>query len=310
MPIRPNIASRPVIGQLATFIAVAETRSFRRAAERVGRSQPAVTAQINQLEAMLGVQLFTRTTRQVRTTPVGDALLVRAKRLVAETDQLIRDFQDRADLESRRITVSVSPTVAAGIMARLLVAFEADHPKVTVSIREDLGPDMVEGLETGSVDFGVGPYGSVPKQLQFQPLFRQTFFLILRRDHPLARRRKARLADLEGLDLLCPARGTTARSVLEEAVAAAGMDIRPKYEALQYHTLIGMVAAGLGGTVMPMTSRPLLDALGLKALAIADADLSRDVGLLTRRDQELSPVATAFVDLLFRTAKESSNDPD
>jgi DNA-binding transcriptional LysR family regulator len=304
MPIRPNIASRPIIGHLATFIAVAETRSFRRAAERVGRSQPAVTAQINQLEAMLGVRLFTRTTRQVRTTPVGDELLARAKRLVAETDQLVRDFRDRADVESRRMTVSVSPTVAAGIMARLLVAFEKDHPKVGVSIREDFAPDMVEGLENGEVDFGVGPYSSVPKRLTFRPLFRQPFFLILPRGHTLARHPNVRLADLDGLDLLCPARGTTARSVLEEAADAKGVDIRPKYEALQYHTLIGMVAAGLGVTVMPMTSRPLLDALGLQALAFSDADLSRDVGLITRRDETLSPVATDFVDLLFRTANE------
>jgi len=304
MSIRPNIATRPIIGHLATFIAVAEARSFRRAAERVGRSQPAVTAQINQLEAMLGVQLFTRTTRQVRATPVGAELLARAKRLVAETDQLVRDFQDRADLESRRLSLSVSPTVAAGIMARLLVAFEKDHPRVTVSIREDLGPDMVEGLENGEVEFGIGPYSSVPKRLSFRPLFRQPFFLILPRSHPLARRRKVELADLEGLDLLCPAKGTTARTVLEEVADARRVAIRPKYEALQYHTLIAMVAAGLGVTVMPMTGRPLFEALGLEALSFADADLSRDVGLLTLRDQALSPIATDFVDLLFRMANE------
>jgi len=302
MAIDQNIASRPIIGHLATFIAVAETRSFRRAAERVGRSQPAVTAQINQLEALLGVQLFVRSTRQVRTTPVGEELLGRAKRLVTETDQLVRDFRDRADLERHRISVSVSPTVASGLMARLLAAFEKDHARVTVSIREDLGPDMVEALETGAVDFGIGPYSDVPRRLEFRPLFRQPFFLILRRDHALCGSGPVHLAQLETLDLLCPATGTTARAVLDEAAAKNGVAIRPKYEALQYHTLISMVAAGLGVTVMPMTSRGFLDALGLEALTFDDADLSRDVGLLTRRDQPLAPVSEAFVDLLIRIA--------
>jgi len=190
------------------------------------------------------------------------------------------------------------------LIPRLLVAFEKDHPRVTVSIREDLGPDMVEGLENGEVEFGIGPYSSVPKRLSFRPLFRQPFFLILPRSHPLARRRKVELADLEGLDLLCPAKGTTARTVLEEVADARRVAIRPKYEALQYHTLIAMVAAGLGVTVMPMTGRPLFEALGLEALSFADADLSRDVGLLTLRDQALSPIATDFVDLLFRMANE------
>ena len=298
MDIDQKIASRPIIGHLATFIAVAETSSFRRAAERVGRSQPAVTAQIHQLEALLGVQLFVRTTRHVQMTPVGEELLSRAKQLVIETDQLVRDFQDRADLERQRLSVSVSPTVASGLMAGFLAAFETDHPKVTVSIREDLGPDMVEALETGAVDFGIGPYSEVPKRLEFRPLFRQPFFLILRRDHPLCAAGAVRIADLQSLDLLCPAKGTTARSVLDEVAAEKEIAIRPKYEALQYHTLISMVTAGLGVTVMPMTSRAFLDALELEALSFEDADLRRDVGLLTRRDHALAPVARDFIDLL------------
>lgn len=302
MAIDQKIASRPIIGHLATFIAVAETRSFRRAAERVGRSQPAVTAQINQLEALLEVKLFTRTTRQVQTTPVGEELFGRAKQLVTETDRLVRDFQGRADLERQRISASVSPTVASGLMAGFLADFETDHPKITVSIREDLAPDMVEALETGAVDFGIGPYSEVPKRLEFRPLFRQPFFLILRRDHPLCGAGRLRIADLESLDLLCPAKGTTARSVLEEAADEKEIAIRPKYEALQYHTLISMVTAGLGVTVMPMTSRAFLDALGLEALSFDDADLRRDVGLLTRRDHALAPVASEFIDLLTRHA--------
>lgn len=298
MDIDQKIASRPIIGHLATFIAVAETHSFRRAAERVGRSQPAITAQFHQLEALLGVRLFVRTTRHVQMTPVGEELLGRAKQLVIETDQLVRDFQDRADLERQRLSVSVSPTVASGLMAGFLAAFETDHPKVTVSIREDLGPDMVEALETGTVDFGIGPYSEVPKRLEFRPLFRQPFFLILRRDHPFCAAGKVRIADLESLDLLCPAKGTTARSVLDEVVSEKEIAIHPKYEALQYHTLISMVTAGLGVTVMPMTSRAFLDALGLEALSFEDADLRRDVGLLTRRDHALAPVARDFIDLL------------
>ena len=298
MDTRPNYAARPIIGHLATFIAVAETRSFRRAAELVGRSQPAVTAQIRQLEGLLGVALFTRSTRQVVPTVAGVGLLDRAKKLVAETERLVRDFQSQAQLMSGRIDVSVSPTVATGMIARSLVLFEREYPRIDVSIREDMAADMVEALQTGDVELGIGPYRDVPERLTFRPLFEQPFYLILPADHAIARQGKAAFRDLAGLPLLCPARGTTARGLIESAAAEAGIAVHAKYEAMQYQTLLAMVSAGLGVTVMPLIDRRILTALGLVAPDFEDVRLSREVGAISRLSEQLSGPAMAFLNLL------------
>ena len=296
-----NIASRQIVNHLITFIAVAETRNFRRAAELIGRSQPSVTAHISQLEELLGVTLFTRTTRQVIPTAAGATLLVRAKTLVNEAEKLVHDLQCQATAMQGRLSVSVSPTVCARLMPRFLGLFQAEHPNVHVSFREDMGPEMFGALHVGNVEIGVGPYKRVPDPLKFEPLINQPFFLIMRRDHALAGSGHARVADLEGLDLICPPRGMTARDILDQAVQRHGFTLQPKHEAAQFLTLAGMVSLGLGMTVMPLSNRRMLELLDLVALPFIDADIGREIGVLTRRGEPLTPPAAAFKRLLFLT---------
>ena len=276
MTTRLNIASRQIVNHLITFIAVAETRNFRRAAELIGRSQPSVTAHIGQLEELLGVPLFTRTTRQVIPTAAGTTLLLRAKSLVNDAEKLIRDLQSQSTLMQSRLSVSVSPTVCARLMPRFLGLFQTEHPNVHVTFREDMGPEMFEALQSGNVEIGVGPYNRVPEPLKFEPLINQPFFLIMRRDHPLALTGHAKVADLEGLDLICPPRGMTARAILDRVVEAKGFSVQPKHEAAQFITLAGMVSLGLGMTVMPLSNRRMLESFDLVALPFVDAEIVRD----------------------------------
>jgi len=301
MTITSHSPSRQIINHLITFIAVAETRNFRRAADLIGRSQPSVTAHIAQLEDLFGVPLFDRTTRQVIPTAAGTALLQRAEILVNEAEKLVRDFQSQAISAKGRLSVSVSPTVCARLMPRFLGLFQAEHPHVLVSFREDMGPEMIESLQTGNAEIGVGPYNRVPDSLQFEPLINQPFFLIMRRDHPLARSGHAEVADLEGLDLICPPRGMTARDILDLAVERNGFELQPKHEAAQFITLAGMVSQGVGMTVMPLSNRRILEAFDLVALPLVDADISREIGVLSRRREPLTPPASAFKRLLFLT---------
>jgi DNA-binding transcriptional LysR family regulator len=126
-------------------------------------------------------------------------------------------------------------------------------------------------------------------------------FLITRGDHPLAQKKQVQVAELEGLDLICPPRGMTARDILDQALHHCGITIEPKHEAAQFITLAGMVSLGLGVTVMPLGNRSQLDALGLAALPFSDAAVVRVVGVLTCRNEPLSAPAVAFRNLLFLT---------
>jgi hypothetical protein len=170
-----------------------------------------------------------------------------------------------------------------------------------------MGPEMFEALQTGNVEIGVGPYNRVPEPLKFEPLINQPFFLIMRRDHPLALIGHARVADLEGLDLICPPRGMTAREILDRVVEAKGFSVQPKHEAAQFITLAGMVSLGLGMTVMPLSNRRMLESFDLVALPFVDAEFVREIGVLTRRGEPLTPPARAFKSLLILTTGSEAN---
>lgn len=304
MALEAHRISRRMFGQLMTFVAVAEILNFRRAAEAVGRSQPAVTAQINQLEEFLGVKLFVRTTRQVRLTPAGIELLERARKLLAETSRMISDIQSRDGLSIGQVVASFSPTIAVSLIPRVLGAFEHDYPGIRVLLREDLGAEMFAAVQTGAVDFGIGPYSRVPSSLAFRPIFQQEFFLIIHRSHAIAKKGFARVADLGELPLLCSAVGSTAREVLDQATLAEGVAIQPKYEALQYQTLFALASAGFGATVMPKVNPDILKALSLSAVPFKELRLERAIGMIVRRDEELAPAAEAFIRRLLAVAKE------
>ncbi len=290
--------------RLATFVVVAETLNFRKAASMIGRSQPAVTAQIQQLEQYLGVALFVRSTRQVKLTSAGADLLDRSRKLLVDTERLVSDFRSHASVDKGQVFASFSPTVAFGLIPPSLSAFQEDYPNVKVFLREDLGPDMLSAVSRGQIDFGIGPYRSVPDGVSFEPMFEQAFFLIIRSDHPLAIRGYARVKDLASISLLSSSIGSTAREVLDKATRDNGLSVELKYEALQYPTLFSLAAAGLGATVMPVVNPDLLKALNLKAIPIRSVPMSRTVGLITRKAEALSPAADAFLRTVTLTVEQ------
>jgi LysR family transcriptional regulator, carnitine catabolism transcriptional activator len=294
---------RQLLGHLATFVTVAETLNFRHAAEILGRSQPAISAHIKELESYVGVALLVRTTRQVRLTAAGAELLERARRILVDTRRLVGDIQSQAALLKGQVVASFSPTTAFSLTPRVLTTFVRDYPGIGVELREELGPEMLHAVQSGAADIGIGPYRDVPDALSFRPLFEQEFFLIVRSDHALAIRGHARLADLAELDVLCSSIGTTARAVLEEALRSAGIAFNARFEALQYPTLFSLAAANFGAAVMPLVSQDLLRGLDLRAVPFRDARLFRTVGLITRRDEAFSPAVNAFVHVLVETAE-------
>ncbi|MCB1396852.1 MAG: LysR family transcriptional regulator [Rhodobacter sp.] len=285
-----------LLGQLATFVVVAETLNFRQASEVVGRSQPAVSAHIQQLENYLGVTLLSRTTRHVRLTRAGSELLERGRKILNETRRLVGDMQAEAGLLSGKVVASFSPTIAVGLTPRVLIRFAGDYPGIRVQLREELGPEMLQSVLRAEADIGIGPYSNVPEALTFQPLFDQEFFLIVRADHPIVQRAALDISDLASLDVLCSSIGSTARALLEDALREAGISVNTRYEALHYPTLYALAASGFGCAVMPLVDQDLLGAMNLAAVPFRGSRLYRSIGLITRRDEAFPPPVAAFVD--------------
>src|SRR5579875_2194376 len=146
----PNVG----LTKIRSFVAVAQTRQFRKAAEALGLSQPALSAHIRALEHELGAALFMRTTRSVTLTAEGERFLRCARSILKELDRAICELRDQAQLKTGRVVVAATPSVAANVLPKALAAFKARHPDVQLHVREEPAAGVERRVEAGDADFG------------------------------------------------------------------------------------------------------------------------------------------------------------
>lgn len=278
---------------IQTFLAVAELRSFRRAAEALHRTTSAVSMQVRQLEDQVGTALFQRTTRQVELTLEGRHLLDCARRAMTDLDAGLHQLKDAIRLRAGVVTVASSPTIAAALLPRVLAAFRVDYPRVTVRVRELGAQDILGAVRQREVDLGIGPtHGGLTADLQVQALLRDELCALVPLSHPLARRRNLALEQLADIPMVMLGHFAAIRQVVENAAAEAGVTLSVQYEAQQMQTLVAMASAGLGVAVSTRLAAASFPSLPhLKVLGLGVPALVRDIGLITPRGLSLTPMA-------------------
>jgi|SRR4051794_14802791 DNA-binding transcriptional LysR family regulator len=251
---------------LATFVAVAEERSFTRAAARMHVVQSAVSAGVRNLERELGTPLFDRTTHRVELTDAGAALLPEARATLAAA-HAAREAVDAA-------RGGLRGTVTLGIMqgdtidiAALLAEFHADHPDVELHARQGHSADMAVQVRDGSLDFA---FLALPRPraggLRLTPVRRERMFLAVHDGHPLAGRADVELAALANETFADGPSTWGTRVAAERAFAAAGIARRVTFEVNDTQTLIGFVCHGLAAAFLPPSL--IRDARGITLLPV------------------------------------------
>jgi len=293
--------------QLETFVAVAESGGFRRAAERLNLSQSAVTAHVKSLEGHLGVPLFHRTTRSVRMTAAGEDLLELATRTLSGVDGMLRRFQAEAAVQRGRVRVASAPSFAASLLPGILASYHARHPQVLVEVHEAYAESILEAVLGNQADFGIGPMDDTGKDIDAVPLLQDSFVAVVARGHPLAAEKTVTIPRLARETLLVMPRLSGTRRTLEAAFARNGLTLEPTYGMLHHQTLLAMAEAGVGVGVLPGVALLGAGVTNCHQLPIVDPEITRQIGILTRRDHALSPAAAALIDLATKTLSISGN---
>ncbi|MDB6013760.1 MAG: regulatory protein LysR:LysR, substrate-binding [Gammaproteobacteria bacterium] len=273
---------------------MAETLSFARACERLHLSAPALSLAIRSLEDSLGGPLLTRTTRQVRLTPEGAALLPQALQLLADWDNVRERLQQRFTLQRGHVTIAAMPSFAGNILPRLLRDYRERFPQVEVSVQDVIQEQVLELVESGRVEIGFGFEPESKGILAFEPLFVDRFMAIVPADSPLKDAKSVTWAQLLNHDFIALRRPSSMRRLLEEALARNGMQLRVALECHQLATVGQFVAAGLGVSVVPSLCQWQVSAVGARCIRLSRPSVSRPVGLITRNDQQLSTAASAI----------------
>lgn len=278
---------------LRSFVVVAEELHFSRAAERIQIAQPALSQQIKKLEREVGVELFHRTKRRVELSAAGTAMLEPARRTLAEA-ATVRDVAQRAARgEIGHLTVGFIESAAMTFVPTAVRSFRVEHPKVGLTLRELPVDVQIARLRAGRLDVAIVRSPAETEGLRVASIADESLVVVVPEAHPLATLKRVSPQRLAAEPLVLLAREAVP-SLYDQAIALLRGDAgaRIAQEATSIQAVLGLVAAGLGVSLLPSSVK------SLARTGISFTELSpspRSTIQLAWRDSDRSPLTAAFL---------------
>ena len=288
---------------LEAFLSIAERGSFQRAAAHLNLSQTAISHRMRKIEEDLGLKLFARTTREVTLTRAGIEFLPKAQKAVAELEQSFDDLKQQGVKRRERIDIACLPAFAVNYLPPILSRFHKLQPSVQVNIFETPSAAIAELVQTGEVEFGLSVAQTNRWDLDVEPISSSPLALTCPSKHPLAKKRSVAWTELRHLPLIRVGAKTAIRSMIDEAVSAARVNLDWQYEVQHVETAVNLVEVGLGYAIVPSIDVALHSGRGLVAVPLRAPRLSCTYGLVTRRGMPLSPPAESLRGFLIEELK-------
>ncbi|WHZ18569.1 MAG: hydrogen peroxide-inducible genes activator OxyR [Rhodanobacteraceae bacterium] len=234
------------------LVALADHKHFGRAAEASFVSQPTLSTQIKKLEDELGVTLVERTPRKVLLTEVGRQIVARAREVLNEIDQIKRIARRDRDPEAGSLRLGIFPTLGPYLLPHVLGAIRKRFPRLELLLVEEKTAELVQRLREGKLDAAILALPVHDDTLHAEFLFEEPFLLAAPDAHPLAGRKRLKLADLEDQHLLLLEDGHCLRDQALEVCRMSGANEKQGFRATSLETLRQMVAANVGVTLLPV----------------------------------------------------------
>ncbi|HEV7471954.1 MAG: transcriptional regulator, LysR family [Pseudonocardia sp.] len=283
--------------QLAYFVAVADVRSFTRAADLVGVAQPTLSRQLRSLEDDLGAPLVNRG-KAVTLTPAGEAVLPLARRMLADMDAARTSVAEIVGLRSGRVRVGATPSLCIGVIADALRLFHERHPEIHLELAENGSQSLVRDLVRGAIDVAlvIVPPSGIDPALHTLPLMRERLSVASPRSgKPPSSRGSMTVAELSRRPLVMVRQGYDLREVTLNAYREAGVTPKFAVEGGEMDAVLRLVEAGTGVAVVPdlvFAGRPRL------RRTVLTPPLYRTVALARRADIAPTQATQAFTDTL------------
>jgi DNA-binding transcriptional LysR family regulator len=278
------------LDQLRAFVAVADLRSFRQAADELNLSPPALSRRVERLEELVGARLLERTSRSVHLSVVGEAFLQRVRGVLEDLDDAVLGVHELSSGHAGRITVAAVPSAASSFVPRALARLAGRYPGIRFRVLDGSLQSTALAVLGGQADVGIGFNDGPVAGLQAELLGEDPYVLAVPAGHPWQGRRSLRLQELDDEPLLSLAGGSGNRALLEQQLAQAGVAPRVVHEAAHIWALMGLVQAGLGCALVPhMVVKHALP--GVAVVPLQGRPLRRKIALLTPLERRLTPLA-------------------
>lgn len=292
------------IHQLRYFRAVAECRSFTRAAEREHVSQPSLSHQVMKLEEELGAKLFNRKEHTVDLTPYGQAFLPKIESILQQLQDARTQILEMAKVEKDKVTLGVIPTITPFLLPNVLASFLKQHPLTELNVREECSGVLLQALRKKTIDLALMPLPVGTGDVSCVELMRERLFAVVWENHPFQKEKQITLQQLSGAPFLILKEGHCFRDDTLSAFRAANVDPRVVFESGCFLTILNMVKARMGISVMPeMAVGPIS---GCKFIPIKAEQPIRTIGLVQLKQQHQTHVQRLLADF-FRAQLQASD---
>ncbi|MCI0509630.1 LysR family carnitine catabolism transcriptional activator [Chromohalobacter marismortui] len=288
----------PSIKQLRAFVAVAHSRSLAEASERIHLSQPALSISIRKLEDTVGGPLFARTTRQLWLTPEGEAFLPVAIRLLNDWTEAFEDLNERFMKKRGKVTIAALPTLAAGLLPKVIATFRERHPQINLSLHDVLADQVNQLVREGRADLGFSVPPRDSDDLVFETILTDSYVVVCREGHPLLEQENVAWAQLADHPFIGINKLSSSRQNIDKVMEEIGRRLDILCEVSQIATVGRMVAAGTGISVLPALSFRQIASDGIAHRPLVEPTIDRQLGVIMRRRHPLSAAATALLALM------------
>jgi len=291
---------RPSLRQIETFLAVAEAGSFSGAASRLGMAQPGVSQAVRELETLLDLRLFDRTTRRVILTEGGIAFREDASKSLAALDQAVSGARDRAALRQGTVRLAAPPFLAATVLPRILARFAARFPGLTLTLADSTTAHILAAVRGGQADLGLGTFPAGDADVMRRAILQDEMMAVCTADSALPE--APVWADLAHVPVIVLSPSSALRMPVELGFESAGLTLRPAYEVDQIATALALAGAGLGVAVVPGYVRAGL-APETVARPLGAPVIRRELTLIHGSGRSLGAPAQALADHLLQSLR-------
>jgi len=293
--------------QLASFLEVAKLQSFSLAAEKIFRTQPAISAQVRLLEQECREKLFDRSGKKVLLTPAGEILRRYAQQLLDLQREALQAVADLNRTPRGKLYIGANEATCLYVLPKTFARFKQLYPLVQISIYRNFSHKIVQKVHEGAVDLGIVTLPQTAENMEVISVFRDEVQAVVPKDHPLGKKRSVTVEEMSLYPLILPKTGHT-RVMLDKLLRPYRDRVQISMELASVETIKKFVGAGLGISVLSRTYAQAEVAAGLlKLIPLEGQRLYRELGLIYRRDRHHSLPAKVFIDMVRESTKASNS---
>jgi DNA-binding transcriptional LysR family regulator len=298
------------LDQLHTFLEIVRLKSFSKAAQTCFRTQPAISAQVRQLEQELRAPLFERFGSKISLTTAGRIFARYAEQILEMRRQAQNEINELEHNPRGELVIAANEATCIHVLPQVFAEYRKAFPHVQLLVDRSYGSRVVEAVLENIADFGFTQLPVEEKRLQVVTIHRDEIRLIVPAGHPLAAGPSVRPADLRGVPLILPKQGTT-RTRLNNWLELVEEDLEISMELDSTEMMKRFVIAGLGVSFLAVSNCREEEVAGqLKSIPLAPDPMVRRLGLVYRKDKALSKAALGFIQVTLANMSEWSSTAD